>query len=502
MSDEEDINIMKNTNIAYSDSLSALNENASTYMGVKTIPEGTIPDTNQDNKYKKSKKSRNKAQKRPKKKNKKKYEKLDYSYSYSSSHYSSSISSSSSYSYSESIKSSKKKESLKDKTKNIEDKKVKKLKKNKNKKNKRKESEENEENEENEEKEENEEDSKYELNIEEIQETKIKKDENELINTKFEWDEGGNIVYLTGSFCDWNKFHLMTKNDEGKYTITIPLPRGFHQYKFKVDDIWTYSKKQPKFEDNGNVNNFIDTTDYHEYYLNEEEMEINKDPFLSKENKHKEKSKKKTKDEINNIKKEKNKDNANKNKSNKSNIKVKKVTPKKKDKRNSSSHDTHFLNQNQYSIYYPLRAEFSKRPSALPGLFKTYYILNEKKNQKKSQRKFSQIEYIDDTNNSIQDNKIESQTQSLNNTSILAKDIDPYVNFQNLYHIHSNHFHSKNVSQKQNTITSIISRYRFKFSTFIYYKENKPLKEVIKKMHSKTVRLKKAKKEKKKNVSE
>ena len=80
--------------------------------------------------------------------------------------------------------------------------------------------------------------------------------------------------------------------------------------------------------------------------------------------------------------------------------------------------------------------------------------------------------------------------------------IDPYVNFQHLYHIHSNHFHSKKVNQKQNTITSIISRYRFKFSTFIYYKETKPQAELAKKIHSKTVRLKRAKKEKKEKASE
>ena len=490
MSDEEDINIMKNTNIAYSDSLSALNENASTYMGVKTIPEGTIPDTNQEKKkYKKNKNNKKKSQKKYRKKNKKKYEKLDYSYSYSSSPYSSSISSSSSFysSYSESKSSSKKKESLKDKTKNKKDKKVKNF---KNKKNI-----ENEKNEESEENEEEEENSKYELKIEETREKKNKKDKNEIIDTKFEWDEGGNIVYLTGSFCDWNKFHLMTKNDEGKYSITIPLPRGFHQYKFKVDDVWTFSKKQPKFEDNGNVNNFIDTTDYDEgHYLDEqknEEICKNKAPHLSKENEPKEKSKKKTKDEIKNNKKEKNKD---KEKSNKSNIKVKKDEGKKKNKRNSSTHDSHFLNQNQYSIYYPLRAEFNQKPSALPGLYKTYYILNEKKNKKKNQRKFSQIEYIDNTNNTIQDNKNESQTQSLNNSTFLS--IDPYVNFQNLYHIHSNHFHSKKLNQKKNTITSIITRYRFKFSTFIYYKESKPQTETIKKLHSKTVRLKRGKKEK------
>ena len=64
MSDEEDINFIKNTsNMINSDSMSALNENASTYMGVKTIPEGTIPDKNEDYKNKKNKKNKNKNSK-------------------------------------------------------------------------------------------------------------------------------------------------------------------------------------------------------------------------------------------------------------------------------------------------------------------------------------------------------------------------------------------------------------------------------------------------------
>ena len=67
------------------------------------------------------------------------------------------------------------------------------------------------------------------------------------IETKFEWDEGGNIVYLTGTFCDWKEFYLMKKNNDGKFIYTLPLPRGFYQYKFKIDDILIYSKKQPKF---------------------------------------------------------------------------------------------------------------------------------------------------------------------------------------------------------------------------------------------------------------
>ena len=166
------------------------------------------------------------------------------------------------------------------------------------------------------------------------------------------------------------------------------------------------------------------------------------------------------------------------------------------EKKNSSTHNMLLLNsQNQYTIYYPLRSEFSKRPSALPGLFKTYYILNEKKNKKVQDKKFSQVEYVDNSNSSMQegfsDSQSQSLNQSLNNSLYFTNDINPYVKFQNLYHIHSNHLHSKEAIHIQNTITSIISRYRFKFSTFIYYKENGPkVVENNKKKHSKTVRVK------------
>ena len=309
----------------------------------------------------------------------------------------------------------------------------------------------------------------------------------------------------------------MTKTEEGKYSITLSLPRGFHQYKFKVDDKWTYSKKQPKFEDNGNVNNFIDTTDYDN--LNEENFEGENDIKEEVTNEEKDDAEKSKEEEVEIIEekieekvKEANKIRIKEKKKSKlvnSEVKKGEEEEVKKenniisnlDKKNSSTHNLPFLNsKNQYSIYYPTRAEFSKKPSALPGLFKTYYILNEKKNKKVIERKFSQIEYIDSSNNSIQEGFSESQSQgsqSLNNSLYFINDINPYVKFQNLYHIHSNHLHSKETLHIQNTITSIISRYRFKFSTYIYYKENKPtkIKKPMKK-HSQTFRIKRKKSKK------
>ena len=66
---EEDYNFfLRNDNAnTDSDSISNIKENASTYMGVKTIQEGTVPDTNKKEKKEKKKNKKSKFKKRRKK---------------------------------------------------------------------------------------------------------------------------------------------------------------------------------------------------------------------------------------------------------------------------------------------------------------------------------------------------------------------------------------------------------------------------------------------------
>ena len=369
-----------------SDSISFFKDNASTYMGVKTIQEGTLADTN-NNPIKKKKSPKKNRNKKKGKKTKKKKSSSGSSFS--------SLSESSSDSYIEKLNESDIKEINNIQT-NQDDKNIKINKKN------------------------------SEKNIKEI-------------STEFFWDEGGNTVYITGSFCDWKEFFLMEEKSKGVFKKTIMLLPGFYQYKFKVDNNWAYSKKQPKFEDNnGNVNNFIDTTQINlETNKNEVEVEI-KETTLKEKNK-------------------------------KDNINI---------KRKSSNSSLGLLNNIEYSTYIPLKGEFNIKPLSLPGLYKTHYILNEKKNKVIKERKFSQIEYVDQTNNSI---------RSLSNSKYLENN-ELYVGFQNLYHIHSNHLHSKKIVDSKNTITSIITRYRAKYSTFIYYKGRKIRNNKNKRL-SKTVKL-------------
>ena len=85
--------------------------------------------------------------------------------------------------------------------------------------------------------------------------------------TVFQWDGGGTNVYLTGSFCDWQQFFEMEKCEDpknknnNKFVITLFLPKGSYQYKFKIDDKWKCNSNFPTCSDkNGNINNIIDLT--------------------------------------------------------------------------------------------------------------------------------------------------------------------------------------------------------------------------------------------------
>ena len=86
----------------------------------------------------------------------------------------------------------------------------------------------------------------------------------------FEWDGGGNNVYVTGNFCNWKQLFLMKKEENGKFILNLNLPKGKYQYKFKVDEIWKFNDKFPTINENGNINNIIDTTNLEINYENME----------------------------------------------------------------------------------------------------------------------------------------------------------------------------------------------------------------------------------------
>ena len=453
ISDESNNNEKLDNNLVDSISITELNEDASTYMGVRSVAEEqSINMKKTRNRKKKGKKNQKNTENNKDNSNKKKRRKESFS----------------------SVSESKSSESSNEKRNSFTD-----LLKKKGKDEDKK----------------NEEEYKKTKNNESGKKMKI-----EEVETNFEWEGSGKLVYVTGSFCDWKKFYIMTKNDKGIFSLTLSLPRGFHQYKFKVDENWTYSKIQPKYEDNGNVNNYIDTTDYnnldYEDNYDGNDMEST-ETGETNENIKKDKSKSKKKEK----EKEKEKDKHKKKEKKEKNKKEEKPNIEKK--RNSSILSVNFLNSlNYYTIYYPLKSEFNEKPLSLPGLYKTCFILNEDFKEQQI-RKFAEIEFVNNSNNSMSFGSSERSVQSVQSRISILGEVIPYVKFQNLYHIHSNHLHSKLFHSNENTvINSMTSRYRFKFSTFIYYKPNTPVEPVQRIKHSQTVRIKfdKKKRNEKKNI--
>jgi 5'-AMP-activated protein kinase regulatory beta subunit len=85
----------------------------------------------------------------------------------------------------------------------------------------------------------------------------------DLVNIVFTWNFGGQEAYLIGSFTNWSEKLLMKKAGGNEFSLLHPLERGVHQYKFIVDGNWRFAGDQPTMRDNqGNINNFIDTTHY------------------------------------------------------------------------------------------------------------------------------------------------------------------------------------------------------------------------------------------------
>ena len=94
-----------------------------------------------------------------------------------------------------------------------------------------------------------------------IEEKKIPSEKNEKNKSRvtFEWTSGGNSVYLSGSFCNWNQLFLMRKNPEGKFILKLDINnKGLIQYKFKVDNEWKINQNFPSILDHGNLNNYFD----------------------------------------------------------------------------------------------------------------------------------------------------------------------------------------------------------------------------------------------------
>ena len=238
----------------------------------------------------------------------------------------------------------------------------------------------------------------------------LDKNSNSKINkvpVTFEWESGGNSVYLTGNFCNWNQFFLMNKNPNGKHTLTLNLKKGFIQYKFKIDNEWKYNEKLPTIIDNGNKNNYIDTTNW----------EISAEESAETTNTNTESSFKQNENS----------------KSFNANIEFK----------NS---------QNNYSNYFPKKNEMNDLKIKIPEQYKNKINLDKKNGQDKIRNK----------------NFFSNEKKNIYSDNYAYKSIMPVMPEQ-INHINCKEGNIKNIV-KNTKIYSIVTRHRLKFTTFVYYK--------------------------------
>ncbi|XP_028414022.1 5'-AMP-activated protein kinase subunit beta-1-like [Dendronephthya gigantea] len=77
------------------------------------------------------------------------------------------------------------------------------------------------------------------------------------VPTVFKWENGGNVVYLSGSFNGWNS-RIPMHGSHGEFVTIIELTEGDHEYKFFVDGHWVHDPNAPTTNDNfGGRNNVI-----------------------------------------------------------------------------------------------------------------------------------------------------------------------------------------------------------------------------------------------------
>lgn len=84
----------------------------------------------------------------------------------------------------------------------------------------------------------------------------------EIINklpVEISWLQGGQSVFITGSFTGWRKMIKLNKDQEQKFTIKLKLPIGTHRFRFIVDNELRFSDYLPTATDQmGNFVNYIE----------------------------------------------------------------------------------------------------------------------------------------------------------------------------------------------------------------------------------------------------
>jgi len=82
---------------------------------------------------------------------------------------------------------------------------------------------------------------------------------NNTIPFEIVWVQGGENVFITGSFTGWRKMIKLTKESNEKFSIKLKLPVGTHRFRFIVDNELRFSDYLPTATDQmGNFVNYIE----------------------------------------------------------------------------------------------------------------------------------------------------------------------------------------------------------------------------------------------------
>ena len=258
---------------------------------------------------------------------------------------------------------------------------------------------------------------------------KAKKKKNEVQKITFEWDkEEKEVVYLTGSFCNWKQFFIMPKINN-IYSITLPLPKALHKFKFRINDIFYTNPKYPIMNEGENSYNYIDTTPQKSVSPTNNKIKKNNSNYSQKDELNSSKSLEESdsSSDINNHKFEEEEENYYK--------KLKKRIEKMK--------------KIKYSIQYPKRNNMNNYAPIIPYSYNYIYNIDMISSQKViGKRKY----YEPKENNILGDNC-------------------SYKKIEVLPAVEINHLHSNNsIISGKIVLCSTLSRYRNKFITFLYYK--------------------------------
>lgn len=89
------------------------------------------------------------------------------------------------------------------------------------------------------------------------------------------WVQGGDKVYVTGSFTGWRKMIGLQKQPDNSYAVTLGLPVGTHRFRFVIDNELRFSDFLPTATDQmGNFVNYIEVTPEHVQMHVKQQLEL------------------------------------------------------------------------------------------------------------------------------------------------------------------------------------------------------------------------------------